>query len=58
MLTGKTRYRVGWFRKLIIQVEEMYNNADYRDPHDMGQTFPRFRDATVEDLQELQDRKE
>lgn len=39
MLTGKTRYRTGWFGKLILQVE-------VRGKHSMFY----WRDAKVEDL--------
>lgn len=46
----RTRYRVGWRGKIILQVEELYNNADPRDPLDLGQTFMRWRDATLADL--------
>lgn len=46
----RTRYRRNWRGKLILQVEYSYNNADHRDPLDFGQTFMRWRDATLEDL--------
>ena len=46
----RTRYRVGWRGRLILQVEELYNNADDRDPLDLGQTFMRWRDAKLSDL--------
>ena len=46
----RTRYRRNWRGQLILQVEYSYNNADPRDPRDLGQTFMRWRDATLEDL--------
>lgn len=45
-----TRYRVNWRGQLVLQVCTPYNNADPRDPRDLGQTFMRWRDARLEDL--------
>lgn len=49
-LTGKTRHRQGWGKRLILQVEE---TAEI--PINMGncveiETMTRWRDARVEDL--------
>lgn len=43
-LTGKTRYRISWNKKLILQVEKSYVRA--------GQIVSDYdwRDAKVEDL--------
>lgn len=50
-LNGReTRYRRTWTGKLVLQVETSYNNADPRDPLVIGQTFMRWRDATLADL--------
>ena len=46
----RTRHRRNWRGKLILQVEETFNNADDRDPRDLGQTVTRWRDATLEDM--------
>ena len=46
----RTRYRLTWRGKLVLQVQETYNNANDRDPHDMGQMVTRWRDAKLEDL--------
>jgi len=48
-----TRFRSGWRGCLVLQIEETYNNADGRDPYDMGQTVKRWRDAKTEDLAAL-----
>lgn len=47
---NRWRHRVNWRGKLILQIEESYNNADDRDPNDLGQTATRWRDARVEDI--------
>lgn len=52
MLTGKTKYRVGWRGRLILQVEEAWttlidlNGSGY---YDEGH-HTRWRDATAADL--------
>lgn len=51
MLTGKTRYRVGWRKKLVLQVEHA-NPLPW--PH--GFHYPGhvgWRDAAVEDMQAI-----
>jgi hypothetical protein len=49
-LPQRTRYRTNWRGKLILQVQELFNNADPRDPGDCGQTYLRWRDATLADI--------
>ena len=50
-ITGKTRYRVGFLGKMILQVEL----ADHMiDPIDFSHSGPRYtywKDATFEDVQ-------
>lgn len=49
-LTGRFRYRQGWFGKLILQVQE---TGQYFDSYSGGTFSPRFtgwRDARIEDL--------
>lgn len=48
MLTGKTRYRTGWFGRLILQVEEQIGRTDPMTCE--TDYFPRWRDAKAEDL--------
>lgn len=56
-LTGKTRYRQNVFGKLILQVEYMVN-LDEQDPYAIYPMMSnRYRDATFEDLQELDSMK-
>jgi hypothetical protein len=50
-ITGATRYRTGWFGKLILQVEEnveFYRPAGYCNPSKIIST--RWRDARPSDL--------
>jgi hypothetical protein len=52
-ITGETRYRTGWFGKLILQVEEVYHVAIYGRPRFGGierVQRTKWRDATVRDL--------
>lgn len=52
-LTGRTRYRIGFLKKMILQVE-VYGN--YEDPIDFSDTGPEYkfwRDATYNDLYSL-----
>lgn len=53
-LTGRTRYRLGFGKKLVLQVEEAGRSYDDTDPMDLyGRPYSCFRDATLEDLQTL-----
>lgn len=55
-LTGQQRFRVGWFGKLILQVEYVEQFAAQPCPHtfDMppwdGKTQTGWRDARLEDI--------
>lgn len=52
-LTGATRYRDGWFGKLILQVEENYRVGHRGRPRAGGIEFSnltRWRDAEPRDL--------
>ena len=51
-LTGKTRYRVGFRKKLVLQVEYTYATLDPMDLHQYNQT--KWQDAKVEDLNEIE----
>ncbi len=48
--TLRTRHRRNWRGKLILQVQELHNNANWGDPRDFGQTFLIWRDAKLSDL--------
>jgi hypothetical protein len=50
-LTGKIRVRIGFNKKLIVQVEEDNQHTDWRDMSTT--TFRIYRDAKIEDLTEL-----
>jgi hypothetical protein len=49
-LTGRTRYRTGWFGRIVLQVEEM--REMYRDEGDRYtmEQVPVWRDARMTDL--------
>lgn len=52
MLTGRTRYRIGFRKKLVLQVE--YWGGVFRGryvPTDYGRLW---RDATIEDMQAIE----
>ncbi|ARQ01920.1 hypothetical protein [Pseudorhodoplanes sinuspersici] len=56
--TGKTRVRVGWFGRLILQVQIKHPNPNYPKPPRPGPYDPWangayyfWRDATLADLQ-------
>lgn len=59
-LTGKTRVRLGWFGKMILQVQIKHPNPQYPraprpgpyDPWANGHHLI-WRDATIEDLQTI-----
>lgn len=56
MLTGKTRYRIGWRKKLVLQVEHSYGQritAGERRGQIAGPYFG-WRDATCEDMQAIE----
>ncbi|NOV15887.1 hypothetical protein E5S70_07275 [Ensifer adhaerens] len=57
-LTGRYRYRLGWFGRLVLQVEQSYRAVDYgkRPQPGVDRTFEarRWRDATIEDIQPLE----
>jgi hypothetical protein len=61
-LTGKTRYRIGLFSKLVLQVEYKKKYVDNSYAASCGLTHPDdgksyagyWRDATFQDLQELE----
>lgn len=50
MLTGKTRFRVGMFGKLILQVQSHHTVCDRPDLGDPDRDVIVWRDATIEDL--------
>lgn len=52
-LTGKRRYRVGWGKKLVLQVEVAY--CDYSSPYRLFTKRGlkhKWRDATINDISE------
>lgn len=52
MLTGRTRYRIGFRKKLVMQVEEwVYPLARYAIT--LVEPYSRWRDATLEDMQAI-----
>jgi len=55
-LTGRTRYRKGWRRALVLQVEEKVCVASTL--YSSSTQEKRWRDATVEDLAEITIRSE
>lgn len=52
MLTGKTRYRVGWRKKLVLQVQYSYGTRANFSGELLGPHY-QWRDATNSDLFEL-----
>ena len=48
ILTGKTQYRIGFLKKLILQVEIKYFDSDM-------DIVKNYIDATFKDLQKLKD---
>lgn len=53
-LTGKTRYRVGWRKRLVLQVQEV---RTFPTPYGDVERYLYWVDATIEDLQELMKEK-
>lgn len=54
-LTGRKRYRIGWRRKLILQVE--VKRTHYSDPGCCGypeeRRYTEWRDATADDIMNM-----
>ncbi len=50
MLTGKTRFRTGWWNTLVLQVEFQTTVCDRPDLGDPDWTVLKWRDATISDL--------
>lgn len=48
-LTGRTRYRAGWFGRLILQVEVDVTGSPWVSQMDPG-LHTKWRDARVDDL--------
>lgn len=53
MLTGETRYRIGWRNKLILQVQ-VWRKPFATNSHTPVSPYSDWRDATVEDMQEIE----
>lgn len=53
MLTGRTRYRIGFRKKLVLQVEVWYRPFA-RNPCTKTTPYGAWRDATIEDMQQIQ----
>ena len=49
-MTGKTRFRVSFLGKLVLQVEYAHNVCDRPDLGDPDWIVKNWRDATIEDL--------
>lgn len=56
MLTGKTRYRLSWRKKMILQVEHWCRSSSYPNPYHRTYSAHWF-DATFQDVMDLQDGK-
>ncbi|MFT4162487.1 hypothetical protein [Shinella sp.] len=59
-LTGRYRYRLGWRRRLVLQVEHTFKVSTFftcPPPPDypLARDATEWRDATIEDLQEIDD---
>jgi len=53
MLTGQTRYRLGWRKKMVLQVEHWCRSSSYPNP--FTRTYSaRWFDATYQDVIDLQ----
>lgn len=52
MLTGRTRYRIGFRKKLVMQVE--YWGAVSRGGWLLPRQGQQWRDATIEDMQAIE----
>jgi hypothetical protein len=64
-LTGNLRVRIGWFGRIILQVEEQYQMVQrwtFQHPvarapgyiaEEVGSTNTRWRDATITDIQQI-----
>jgi|WetSurMetagenome_2_1015567.scaffolds.fasta_scaffold00711_3 hypothetical protein len=50
-LTGRTRYRVGFMKRLILQVEIIDKMVDPQDFSHSGPEYTFWRDATFEEFQ-------
>lgn len=50
MLTGQTRYRLGWRKKMVLQVSEWASNAHPARVPSAWAYVPAWRDATFEDV--------
>jgi hypothetical protein len=53
-LTGNTRYRVGWRKRLILQVEYRYLHSECHGGFIDCDVRTDWRDARLEDLAELE----
>ena len=53
MLTGMTKYRRSFFGKYILMVEYSYNATYLSGPSFDTRVHTAWRDATLDDLQEL-----
>jgi hypothetical protein len=49
IFTGNVRHRVGWFGRLILQVEVM-ERVNYADPVEYGRLEAYWRDAKSHDI--------
>ena len=56
MLTGKTRYRLGWRKKMILQVEHWCRSSSYPNPYHRTYSAHWF-DATFQDVLDLESGK-
>ncbi len=52
-MTGKTRYRVGFMKKMILQVEMTDRMVDPMDFLHTGPEYTYWKDATFEEVQHL-----
>lgn len=50
MLTGLTRYRLGWRKKIVLQVSEWVRNIGKFPPAPGDEWRPVWRDATFQDV--------
>ncbi|HHL4079919.1 MULTISPECIES: hypothetical protein [Burkholderia] len=55
LLTGNTRYRLGWFGKVILEVSEWRRQAALSHP-DTWPWIEVWRDATFRDVLDLAER--
>lgn len=53
-LTGRTRYRVGWFGRLVLQVEVDLSGSPWISRMDMG-AYTKWRDARCADFNAMGD---